>query len=67
MGLGDVKLAIALGAWLGFERGLTWLMTAFILGGIISFFLLLLNKAKLKSKIAFGPFLIIAFWIILLI
>ena len=64
MGLGDVKLAIALGAWLGLEKGLTWLMTSFILGGIVAFFLLILRKAKLKTKIAFGPFLIIAFWII---
>ena len=64
MGLGDVKLAIALGTWLGLEKGFTWLMTSFILGGIVAFFLLILRKAKLKTKIAFGPFLIIAFWII---
>ena len=66
MGLGDVKLAIALGAWLGFEKGLTWLMMSFILGGIVASFLLILRKAKFKSKIAFGPFLIIAFWIMFL-
>lgn len=64
MGLGDVKLAIALGAWSGLEKGLTWLMTSFILGGIVSTFLLILKKAKLKTKVAFGPFLIVAFWII---
>ena len=66
MGLGDVKLAIALGMWLGLERGFTWLMASFILGGIVAAFLLVLKKAKLKSKIAFGPFLIIAFWIVFL-
>lgn len=64
MGLGDVKLSIALGTWLGLEKGLTWLMTSFILGGIIATFLLILRKAKLKTKLAFGPFLIVAFWII---
>ena len=66
MGLGDVKLAIALGLWLTVDQSLIWLMTAFIIGGIVSVFLLLLRQAKLKTKIAFGPFLIIAFWIILL-
>lgn len=67
MGLGDVKLAIALGTWLGLEKGIVWLMHSFIIGGIVASILLLLKKAKLKTKIAFGPFLIVAFWIVLLI
>ena len=67
MGLGDVKLAIPLGLWLGLERGITWLITTFIIGGIVAVVLLSLKKAKLKTKIAFGPFLILAFWITLLI
>ena len=67
MGLGDVKLSIALGMWLGVEKSMTWLMTAFIIGGIVAGVLLLLKRANLKTKIAFGPFLIIAFWIVLLI
>lgn len=66
MGLGDVKLSIALGLWLGLENGLTWIMVSFILGGIVSSVLLILKKANLKTKIAFGPFLIFAFWIIIL-
>ena len=64
MGLGDVKLAIPLGMMLGIEKGFVWLTTSFILGGIVATILLLLSKAKLKSKIAFGPFLVIAFWIV---
>ena len=67
MGLGDVKLAIPLGLWLGLEKGLNWIMTSFILGGIVASILLLLGRAKMKTKIAFGPFLIIGFWIILLL
>jgi leader peptidase (prepilin peptidase)/N-methyltransferase len=67
MGLGDVKLAIPLGLMLGLERGIYWLMTSFIIGGIVASILLLLKRAKLKTKIAFGPFLIIAFWIIILL
>ena len=66
MGLGDVKLAIPLGLWLGLERGLTWFATSFIIGGIFATILLLLKRAKLKTKIAFGPFMILAFWIVLL-
>ena len=66
MGLGDVKLAVALGLWLGLEKGIIWLILAFIIGGIVASILLLLKKAKLKTKIVFGPFLIIAFWLILL-
>lgn len=67
MGLGDVKLAIPLGLWLGLEKGIVWFMYSFIIGGIVAGILLLLKRAKLKTKIAFGPFLILAFWIVLLV
>lgn len=66
MGLGDVKLAIALGAWLTWLNGLRWLMISFIIGGLVAGVLLLLREANLKTKIAFGPFLIIGFWVILI-
>lgn len=66
MGLGDVKLAIPLGLILGLERGIYWLMVSFILGGIVASVLLLLKRANLKTKIAFGPFLIVGFWIVIL-
>lgn len=65
MGLGDVKLAIPLGLWLGFKNGLTWFILSFIIGGIFASILLVLKRANLKTKIAFGPFMIIAFWITL--
>lgn len=67
MGLGDVKLAIPLGLILGLEKGLYWLMASFILGGIVASVLLILNKANLKTKIAFGPFLIVGFWVIIFV
>lgn len=66
MGLGDVKLAIPLGLILGLELGIYWLVTSFILGGIVASVLLILKRANLKTKIAFGPFLIVGFWIIIL-
>lgn len=67
MGLGDVKLAIPIGMMLGFDKGLYWLLITFILGGIVASMLLLFNRAGLKTKIAFGPFMIVAFWIVKLI
>jgi len=66
MGLGDVKLAIPIGLWLGLENSLTWLLLSFVCGGLVSSMLLILKKANLKTKIAFGPFLIFAFWIVIL-
>lgn len=57
MGEGDVKLAPALGIWLGLEQGLLCLLLAFISGGIVGMLLLLCRRGKLKQAIPFGPFL----------
>ncbi len=65
MGLGDVKLAFALGTILGFPLVLVWVFGAFILGSIVGVAALLAKRAKLKQKIAFGPFLISSFGITL--
>lgn len=65
MGLGDVKLAIPLGVFLG-QKTLDWLFLTFIIGGIVALFLILLGKAHLKQKIAFAPFMIIGFLVIML-
>lgn len=61
MGLGDAKLALGLGLWLGLEKGFIWMVISFLTGGIIASILLLAQKAGLKTKIAFGPFLIFGF------
>jgi len=57
MGFGDVKLAFNMGILLGTKGGLIALYFAFVIGGAAGAVLLLLKKKKLKSKIAFGPFL----------
>lgn len=57
MGEGDVKLAPALGIWLGLEQGLLCLLLAFVSGGIVGALLLLCRRGKLKQAIPFGPFL----------
>ena len=58
MGWGDVKLAILMGLILGFPKIISALMFAFLTGAFIGVILILTRKKKLKSKIAFGPFLI---------
>lgn len=63
MGLGDVKLAVLIGAVLGPGLSLVWLFSSFITGGIVAAILLASRKAKLKERIAFGPFLVIGFFI----
>lgn len=59
MGFGDVKLAFNMGFLLGLWGGSTAVYFGFIFGGIAGVILVLLGKKKLKSKIAFGPFLIL--------
>lgn len=66
MGLGDVKFALLAGTFLGFPNVIIWLFLGFILGGLLGIVLIILGKAKLSQKIAFGPFLVISFFITLL-
>ena len=57
MGEGDVKLAPALGIWLGLEQGLLCLLLAFVSGGLVGALMLLYRRGRLKQAIPFGPFL----------
>lgn len=63
MGLGDVKLALPFGLLLGFPLSLIWIFSSFIVGSVVGVGMLLFGKAKASSKIPFGPFLVIGFWI----
>lgn len=63
MGLGDVKLALSIGMILGFPLSVVWMFLSFVLGSIVGIIMIGLKLAKLKQKIAFGPFLIIGFLI----
>ena len=59
MGLGDAKLSLGIGWLLGFFNGLVALMVSFWAGALLSIFLIVYNKKySLKSRVAFGPFLI---------
>lgn len=63
MGLGDVKLAILLGAVLGPSLSPAFFLASFLTGGSVATILLISGRAKLKQKIAFGPFLVVGFFI----
>jgi len=65
MGFGDVKLAFNMGFFLGIKGGLVAIYAGFILGAISGIILLLLKKKKMKSKIAFGPFLVLGIFILM--
>ncbi len=65
MGFGDVKFAVGMGLLLGMWSGLIAMYIAFLLGGVIGAAILLLNRGTMKSKIAFGPFLLIGTYLML--
>lgn len=60
MGFGDVKLAFLMGLALGWPRIILAFYLAFLTGALTGVILILRKKAKLKQKIAFGPFLALA-------
>ncbi len=84
MGLGDVKLALAIGWMLGPLYGVAAVFLAFVIGAFVSLFILLPMPQYLailrqtgiarwrvapasftmKSEVAFGPFLVAAFFIV---
>lgn len=61
MGLGDAKLAVPLGAFLGvlgWSHVLLATLLAFLLGAMQALWLLLVRRAGRKATLAFGPYLI---------
>lgn len=62
MGLGDVKLAGVLGlylGWVGWPAVLLGAFAAFLLGGVYGMVLILLGRAKRKSSVPFGPWMLL--------
>ncbi|OGD08878.1 hypothetical protein A2397_05945 [Candidatus Amesbacteria bacterium RIFOXYB1_FULL_44_23] len=62
MGFGDVEIAAVMGYWLGWQNTLVGLWLAFVTGAIVGVYQIIKGKKKLKSEIAFGPFLVIGAW-----
>jgi leader peptidase (prepilin peptidase) / N-methyltransferase len=66
MGMGDVKLAGVLGAFLGFSGWAALAVGAFgafVLGGLISILLLVTKRVSRKGGIPFGPWMIAGAWV----
>lgn len=66
MGGGDVTLIASLGFILGWKKILFAIFLSFILGAIISVFLLAAKLKSRKDPIPFGPFIVLGFFITLL-
>lgn len=59
MGFGDVKFAFLMGLFLGFPGVVAAFYVAFLTGALVAVILILGRKKTWKSKIAFGPFLVV--------
>lgn len=66
LGGGDVKLSAGIGLFVGLKGLMMYLMLVFLFGAFISLALLMLKIKERKDKIAFGPYMAIAFLYILL-
>lgn len=64
VGFGDVKLAVFIGAILGWEKTLVVLMLANVLGLLVVLPGLVSKKLTAKSHVPFGPFMIVAFVVV---
>lgn len=63
LGMGDVKLFIPVGLFLGWKLSLATMLISFIIGGIFSIILLLAKSAGRKTEIPFAPFIAAGFFI----
>lgn len=64
MGGGDIKLVAVLGLWFGWQQLLLLMFLAFLGGGLVGGMLLVLKLKSRKDGIAFGPFLVLAAFIV---
>ena len=63
MGFGDVKLMGALGLYFGLSNIIIITLVSFLIGAILSIFLLITRIKKTNEYIPFGPFIVIASFI----
>jgi leader peptidase (prepilin peptidase)/N-methyltransferase len=58
LGLGDIKLLIAIGALFGYECALLTIFIGSILGSVVGLLLILIQRKGLSTAIPFGPYLV---------
>jgi leader peptidase (prepilin peptidase)/N-methyltransferase len=66
LGLGDVKLAVLLGLVVGADKVLTAIFVGALLGGVVSLVLVVLRRANLRDAPAYGTYLTLGGYIVLL-
>jgi len=60
LGLGDVKMMMMVGAFLGYRLALLTIFAGSLLGSVVGISMQLMGKANMQTKLAFGVFLGIA-------
>jgi leader peptidase (prepilin peptidase) / N-methyltransferase len=64
MGGGDIKLVAVFGLWYGWQQLLLLMFVSFLGGGVVSGVLLATGIKKRKDGIPFGPFLVLAAFVV---
>jgi leader peptidase (prepilin peptidase) / N-methyltransferase len=64
LGLGDVKTAAVLAAFLGLHASLNMIYFSFLFGGAAGVFVFLFQLKKKEDALPFGPYLILASWLV---
>lgn len=64
LGLGDVKLALAGGALLGWPAVLPGLLSGMLIGGGAAALLLFSRRARRQDRFAYGPYLALGIWLV---
>jgi len=59
MGMGDVKFAVLIGSFLGVINGLSALWLSIVFGGVFGAIMIAAKKATRKTRIPFGPFMVL--------
>ena len=66
MGAGDVRLAGLIGMMVGASSVLVALLTGMIIAGLVALVLVLSKRARLDETMAYGAYLVVGAWIMLL-
>ena len=67
MGLGDVKLMGALGLYFGLTNIIIVALVSFLVCAVLSIFLLATRIKKMDEYIPFGPFIVIAAFVVIFV